>query len=64
MKEQLIGNITCPKCNNILQIEIPTDKCVLFLKCEKCGGTSTPTGDDCCIFCSYGDRKCPVSEKK
>lgn len=59
-EENKLGKVTCPKCKNSQKIEIPNDKCIMFYKCEKCGEMIKPKGDDCCVFCSYGDKKCPA----
>lgn len=51
--------ITCPKCGHKKEEEMPTNKCVHSYVCENCGETLTPKDEDCCVFCSYGDTKCP-----
>ncbi|WP_083812764.1 GDCCVxC domain-containing (seleno)protein [Arthrobacter sp. FB24] len=28
-------------------------------RCAACGVTSKPKAGDCCVFCSYGDTRCP-----
>ena len=58
----IIGNVTCPKCGHKQPIEIPTNKCQAFYKCEKCGKL-IKAEKSCCVFCDYGDRKCPVAEQ-
>jgi hypothetical protein len=38
---------------------MPTDACQYFYDCPKCGALLKPKPGDCCVFCSYGDAKCP-----
>ncbi len=59
--ENLIGNITCPECDHKQAIEIPTKSCLAFYKCEKCKHL-IQAKESCCVFCDYGDRKCPTAE--
>lgn len=54
----VIGTITCPACRRASEAEIPTDRCQFFYVCPHCGRRLRPKGEDCCVFCSYGDRRC------
>ena len=38
---------------------MPTDACQFFYECKSCGVLLKPAPGDCCVFCSYGDVKCP-----
>lgn len=60
--EKIIGNVTCPECGHKQPIEIPGISCQAFYKCAGCGKV-IQAKKSCCVFCDYGDRKCPVSEK-
>ena len=51
--------ITCPQCGNKEELEMPTNFCQIMYKCPKCDRTLTPKNSDCCVFCSYADKKCP-----
>jgi len=51
--------ITCPECGHRESEEIPTDACLFFYECQGCRTLLRPEKGDCCVFCSYGDRKCP-----
>jgi len=62
MNEKIIGNVTCPECGHTQPIEIPTMSCQAFYKCEKCE-KMIQAQKSCCVFCDYGDRKCPVAEQ-
>ena len=59
-KDELVGNITCPKCGHVQPMTIPTNSCQAFYKCEGCE-EMIAAKESCCIFCDYGDRPCPVA---
>jgi len=56
---QLLSTITCPKCGNKKEEEMPTNACQYFYECESCKGVLNPKKGDCCVFCSYGTIACP-----
>ena len=58
-----IAQITCPKCDQISESEIPVDACLFFYKCPHCHQMMRPNSGDCCVFCSFGSEKCPSSNK-
>ena len=55
----LISAITCPECGHRSEENMPTDACLFFYDCSKCGVRLKPKAGDCCVFCSYGSVKCP-----
>lgn len=55
--------ITCPECGFQKQMEMSTDSCLYYYKCENCHNTIKPKKKDCCVFCSYGSIKCPPIQK-
>lgn len=55
----LKSTITCPKCGTSATEEMPTDACVYFYECTGCKSLLQPAAGDCCVFCSFGDVKCP-----
>lgn len=55
--------LTCPLCSAKQEEEIPTSSCVPFYVCRQCGKMVSAKEGDCCVFCSYGDRACPLKEK-
>ena len=57
------GILTCPDCGHQQKTEIPTNACMPFYKCEGCQKIIGAEGDSCCVFCSYGDRPCPVGKR-
>lgn len=54
------ATLTCPMCKAEQIAEIPSDSCVPFYKCGKCGQLIKAKAGDCCVFCSYGSKKCPL----
>jgi hypothetical protein len=56
---QLTATHTCPNCGHSATETMPTDRCLFFYKCLGCGRVLKPKDEDCCVFCSYGDRPCP-----
>ena len=53
------STLTCPKCGHSKIETMPTDACQFFYDCEGCGEVLKPLAGDCCVFCSFGDVKCP-----
>ena len=59
MDLQLTSNLTCPECGHTTAEVMPTDACQWFYDCPHCAAVLKPKSGDCCVFCSYGDVKCP-----
>lgn len=55
----LQSTITCPECGHVKEETMPTDACQWFYECECCKTVLRPKVGDCCVFCSYGTKKCP-----
>ena len=51
--------ITCPSCGHAEAEAMPTNACQWFYDCKGCGQLLKPKPGDCCVYCSYGDVKCP-----
>jgi hypothetical protein len=51
--------ITCPQCGHAKDETMPTQACQWFYECEGCKSVLRPKAGDCCVFCSYGTRRCP-----
>ncbi len=51
--------IICPTCRHAAVEVMPTDRCVYFYECAGCGTVLQPKTGDCCVYCSYGDKRCP-----
>lgn len=58
-----VAHLTCPKCHIIQSATMPTDACQIVYKCQKCGEVLKPIKGDCCVFCSYADKKCPPEQQ-
>ncbi len=58
----ITSNITCPKCGTTSEEIMPTEVCQLAYTCKNCKTVMHPQGDDCCVFCTYGDHKCPSKQ--
>lgn len=58
------STITCPKCNHQETLEMPTNFCQYFWRCTNCKIDLKAKKGDCCVFCSYGDKKCPSMQKR
>ncbi|WP_227753876.1 MULTISPECIES: GDCCVxC domain-containing (seleno)protein [Ramlibacter] len=56
---QTRSTLTCPACGHKSELEMPLDSCQFFHECEGCETLLRPLPGDCCVFCSYGTRKCP-----
>jgi hypothetical protein len=60
MKETATAStIVCPQCGHAERESMPTDACQFFYDCKNCSALLKPRQGDCCVFCSYGDVKCP-----
>jgi len=58
------ANLTCPKCGPLQRVTMPTNACQHFYKCQKCKALLSPKENDCCVFCSYADSKCPSKQEE
>ena len=41
---------------------MPTNACWFFYDCTACGAVLRPKPGDCCVFCSWGDMRCPPKQ--
>jgi len=55
----LESTLTCPACGVRHSETMPTNACIYFYECPACLTLLKPLSGDCCVFCSYGDVKCP-----
>jgi hypothetical protein len=53
------SKITCPYCGHTTQERMPVNACIYFHECAACRKLLQPNPGDCCVFCSFGDVKCP-----
>lgn len=56
---EAFSTLKCPKCGHSEKEEMPTDACQFYYDCKGCGELLRPLAGDCCVFCSFGDVKCP-----
>ena len=61
MADEIIleSTITCPECGHQASEIMSTDSCQFFYECTSCRTVLRPNEGDCCVFCSYGNVKCP-----
>ncbi len=60
MNDELLRSVlTCPVCGHARQETMPTEACQWFYECRQCKTVLRPRAGDCCVFCSYGTRRCP-----
>ena len=55
--------ITCPNCGFRKTELMELNSCQFFYECTKCKSSLKPREGDCCVFCSYGDVKCPPIQR-
>ena len=66
-KTNLTSVIKCPKCVFEKKETMPMNSCQIFYKCTNCQAILKSKEGDCCVFCSYADKKCPpmqIEEKE
>ncbi len=60
---ELLSTVVCPGCGHHESEQMHEDACQYFYKCKACGVVMRPIKGDCCVFCSYGDVKCPTAQR-
>ena len=58
------AKLTCPHCGSSYETEMPMEFCQIALECPKCGKVIDRKEVDCCVFCSYADKKCPSMQEE
>ena len=58
------ATIRCPECGVESRAEMPEDACQYFWECPGCKVVVMPKAGDCCVFCSYSDKKCPAKTRR
>ena len=51
--------LTCPVRGHAKRETMPTDACQFFYECECRKSVLRPKAGDRCVFCSFGNVKCP-----
>lgn len=62
-EKSMKSKITCPHCGHVATEKMPTDVCLISYTCKKCNAELHQQEGDCCVFCSYGDHKCPSKQE-
>ena len=60
MEAVLTSKITCPECRKASTEAMPLNACIYFYECTGCHKLLQSLSGDCCVFCSFGDTKCPL----
>ena len=58
------SRLTCPYCKKQQVVDMQTNACQHFYKCLECKMLIKPKMEDCCVFCSYADTKCPPKQQE
>jgi DNA-directed RNA polymerase subunit RPC12/RpoP len=56
------SKIKCPYCGFENEEEMPLYIYMCLYECKSCGRILKPKEGDRCVFCSYGDVKCPAKQ--
>ncbi len=56
--------ISCPYCNHKMTAKMSQTSIHFLHECNNCHKILKPVKGHCCIFCSYGDIKCPNTQKE
>ena len=64
--KRLIYGITlkCPHCGAEQNANMPSAGRKMALSCRSCNIIIFKKQESCCVFCSYGEIKCPVEQEK
>ncbi|ADV62300.1 hypothetical protein Isop_1716 [Isosphaera pallida ATCC 43644] len=60
----LFSTIACPNCHGRSTVLMPTHACIIVWVCPNCSVELKPKTGDCCVFCSYGNRRCPPFQQE
>ncbi|MCK9409162.1 MAG: GDCCVxC domain-containing (seleno)protein [Bacteriovoracaceae bacterium] len=56
--------VICPHCGFQKEESMPDDACQFFYECTNCKKILKPNRGDCCVFCSFGNVKCPSEQRR
>ena len=59
---EVTSTITCPACAAHTTEQMELNACRYVYICPACGEQLRPLPGDCCVFCSYGDVRCPPQQ--
>ena len=63
METKTQATLTCPECKHEQTVDTATDACQFFYECVDCNTVLRPLDGDCCVFCSFADKLCPVKQQ-
>jgi hypothetical protein len=55
------ATLTCPSCGHTEWEQMPASVCLNVYECLGCAVLLKPRAGDCCVFCSYADKRCPTA---
>ena len=56
------STITRPACDTQTTETMELNACRYLYVCPACGATLRPHPRECCVYCSYGDIRCPPQQ--
>ena len=56
------NTLCCPNCNHTQSEDMPALDKTRFYQCEDCNEIVKARESDCCVYCSYGEVKCPPTQ--
>jgi hypothetical protein len=58
------NKLTCPECGAEENVEMLSMEIARIYKCDTCNEISHVNEDECCVYCQYGEVKCPSEQVK
>ncbi len=58
------NHLICPECGEKQKVEMSSSENTLIFECCSCKEIIQTTEDECCVYCQYGEVKCPSQQVK
>jgi len=58
------NNLSCPECGEKQKSEMLDEDYSYAYQCNGCASIIEKKENDCCVYCSYGEVKCPSQQMK
>ncbi len=58
------NTLDCPKCGNKQKVEMLSLESPHYYQCDSCHEVIQSTNGKCCVYCQYGEVKCPIEQVK
>lgn len=58
------NTLTCPKCGLKQNVKMLALEIASVYQCNACNQVIKSNADECCVYCQYGDVKCPSEQVK